>query len=109
MNGAMTARPFCFMSQFWGQRYRDYFVDYCLPSLLAPDNLPRLRAEDGHCFLIATPSEDWEKIVNLPIMKKLRVFATPTLIETPAPTDFELCSHSPASDIFIKAPLRGGL
>lgn len=87
MNGPTTPRPFCFMSQFWGRRYRDYFVDYCLPSLLAPDNIPRLRAEDGHCFLIATPPEDWEQIAHLPIMEKLRPFATPTLIETPAPLD----------------------
>ena len=87
MNGPTTARPFCFMSQFWGQRYRDYFVDYSLPSLLAPDNLPRLRAEDGHCFLIATPREDWEQIVSLPIIDRLRPFATPILIETPAPAE----------------------
>ncbi len=87
MNDATISRPFCFMSQFWGQRYRDYFVDYSLPSLLAPENLPRLRAEDGHCFLIATPREDWEQIVNLPIMDRLRPFATPTLIETPAPAE----------------------
>jgi hypothetical protein len=80
----MTARPFCFMSQFWGRRYREYFVDYCLPSLLAADNLPRLRAEEGHCFLIATPREDWEQIVNLPVVQRLQAFATPILIETPA-------------------------
>jgi hypothetical protein len=80
-------RPFCFMIQFWGRRYRDYFVNYCLPSLLAPGNLPLLKAEDGHCFLIATPREDWDAIVSLPIFDSLRKFATPVLIDTPPPSD----------------------
>jgi hypothetical protein len=87
MNDVKTVRPFCFMSQFWGERYRDYFVNYAVPSLLAPNNLPLLRAEDGHCFLIATPREDWDEIEHLPIMDKLRGYTTPILIETPAPAD----------------------
>ena len=85
-----TGRPFCFMTQFWGERYRDYYVDYCLPSLLAPNNLPLLRAKDGHCFLIATPREDWDAIEHLPIIEKLRQFVTPTLVETPAPTNLAM-------------------
>src|ERR1051325_6114482 len=85
MNRQGDARPFCFLSQFWGKTYRDYFVDYCLPSLLAPNNVPLLRAEDGHCFLIATPREDWEAIEHLPIMQELRSHTTPVLIEMPAP------------------------
>jgi hypothetical protein len=87
MSVSATARPFHFMTQFWGTRYRDYFVDYCLPSLLASDNLPLLRAGDGHRFLIATPREDWLRIESLPITQKLRAFATPTLIETPPPAE----------------------
>jgi len=77
------------MVQFWGRRYRDYFVDLCLPSLLAPDNLPLLRAADGHQFLIAAPREDWDSIEHLPIMDRLRRYAPPKLVETPPPADNE--------------------
>jgi hypothetical protein len=78
-------RPFCFMVPFWGQRYRDYFVDRCLPSLLAPGNLPLLRAADGHRILIATTRADWEAISNLRLMDRLRSYATPTLVDIPSP------------------------
>jgi Carbohydrate esterase, sialic acid-specific acetylesterase len=79
------AQPFFFMVPFWGERYRRYYVDNLLPSLLAPNNLPLLRAEDGHRFLLATTREDWDAIIDLPIMKGLRQHAAPTLIEIPRP------------------------
>ena len=79
------SRSFFFMVPFWGERRR-YFVDRLLPSLLAPNNLPLLRAFQGHRLLIATTPEDWAAIIDLPIMKRLREYATPTLIEIPHPT-----------------------
>ena len=78
-------RPFCLMLLFWGQRYRDYFVDLCLPSLLAPNNLPLLNSTDGHRLLIATTAEDWAAIKDLPGMRTVRDFVTPTLIEISNP------------------------
>lgn len=69
------------MIPFWGQRYREYFVDLCLPSLLAPNNIPLLRAEDGHRFLVATTREDWDVIKNMPIMDRLRHHVTLVWIE----------------------------
>jgi hypothetical protein len=79
-------RPcFDFMVAFWGQRYREYFIDFCLASLLAPNNLPLLRSDDGHRFLIATTSEDWRAILDLAVFKQLRKYATPTLIEHAMP------------------------
>jgi Carbohydrate esterase, sialic acid-specific acetylesterase len=87
MNTTAHARPFCFMVPFWGERYRNYFVDLCLPSLLAPRNLPLLCAADGHRFLLATTRADWDGITNLPIMEKLRHYAAPTLVEIPHPAD----------------------
>ena len=74
-------RPFYFMVPFWGERYRRYFTDNLLASLLAPNNLPLLRAEDGHRFLLATTREDWDAIIDLPIMARMRPHVTPTLIE----------------------------
>jgi len=73
------------MVHFWGPRYRDYFVDLCLPALLAPENLPLLRAAERHRFLIATTAADWAAIERLPIMEKLRLYATPTWLEIADP------------------------
>jgi hypothetical protein len=87
VNSVLKRRPFCFLTQFWGQRYRDYFVDFCLPSMLAPGNLPLLKAADGHRFLIAAPIEDWDAIEHLPGMERAREHVTPILIETPAPSE----------------------
>jgi len=81
MSDSKVKRPFYFMVPFWGERYRNYFVDLCLPSLLSPNNISLLRVEDGHCFLIATTREDWQAIEHLPIMERLRQHAMPTLIE----------------------------
>jgi hypothetical protein len=82
-DGAQNLRPFYFMVPFWGERYRNYFLDYCLASLLAPNNLGLLRAAEGHKFLIATTREDWQAIERLPIMETLRAHATPVFVEIP--------------------------
>jgi len=79
--GAKDVRPFYFMVAFWGKRYRDHFVNRCLPSLLAPNNFPILRAEDGHRLLIATTLEDWKAIDSLPIMDLTRKYVMPLLVE----------------------------
>jgi hypothetical protein len=77
----IVQRPFNFMVPFWGQRFTEYFVDLCLPSLLAANNIALLRPEDGHRFLMATTREDWKAIEALPIMDRLRRHAIPTLVE----------------------------
>src|SRR5271156_1535988 len=93
MDSGSVKRPFYFMVPFWGQRYREYFVDLCLPSLLAPNNIPLLRAEDGHRFLIATTREDWGAIEHLPIMDRLRQHATPDWIEVDYPMSTDSEAH----------------
>jgi hypothetical protein len=78
-------RPFYFMIPFWGAAYREYFVDMCLPSLLAPHNFPILNADQGHRFLIATTKADWAAIENLPIIQTMRKHVTPVLLEIEPP------------------------
>jgi hypothetical protein len=82
---AATKRPFCFMVAVWGQPYCQSLIDFCLPSLLAPDNLPRLDAAAGHRLLIATTRQDWERIEHLPVMERIRRHVTPTLLEIGTP------------------------
>jgi len=89
-------RPFHFMVAFWGERYRDYFVDLFLPSLLAPNNLPLLQAEEGHRFFIAAPREDWKAINELPIMERLRRHAEPRWVEIDSPSESEMAGDAHA-------------
>lgn len=86
------------MVPFWGQQYREYFVDRCLPSLLAPNNLPLLDQKDGHRFLIAAPREDWNAIASLPILNRLRRHAIPTWIEIEPPS---IASESSTRDQYF--------
>jgi hypothetical protein len=69
------------MVPFWGRRYRDYFVELALPSLLAPGNLGSLRRADGHRFFIATTREDWAAIDGLPAMEHLRRHAETVFLD----------------------------
>jgi hypothetical protein len=77
-------RPLHLMVAFWGARYRDYLVDLCIPSLLAPGNLSILSAEDGHKFFFATTDEDWNEIQRLPIIKRLAQHARPVHVRIEA-------------------------
>ena len=54
------ARPFCFCVVVWGEQFRNYFLQYCLPSLLAPGNIPALAGERPAEYIIATTAEDWQ-------------------------------------------------
>lgn len=80
-----AVRPFIFMITFWGPSYRQYFVDRCLASLLAPGNFPQLHAQDGHRLLIATTADDWRAIAQLPIMQAIRQYVTPIHLEIESP------------------------
>jgi hypothetical protein len=79
-----TLRPFYFIVVVWGQNFRDYFLDFCLPSLLSPNNIPALRNRRGK-FLICTTSEDWRVMETTPIFALLRRYIEPVLVEIPLP------------------------
>lgn len=89
-------RRFHFMVGFWGERYRNYFVDLCLPSLLSPGNLPLLRAADRHCYFIATTREDWNAIQDLPILQRMRQHVEAKFIEITLPPEV------PTADVRLK-------
>jgi len=52
-------RGMYFIVVLWGERFRNYFLDYCLPSLLAPGNIPALENKTKSKFLICTTEDDW--------------------------------------------------
>ena len=80
--GASERDPaFCFMMVVWGERYRTYFSDYCLPSLLAPDNIPCIANKQASKFAIATTAEDWAELNKLDVFAALRAHIEPVLLE----------------------------
>jgi hypothetical protein len=81
---AKALRPFYFIVVFWGERFRNYFLNFCLPTLLAPGNIPSL-LNRGNKFVICTTIEDWALIQNVPIFELLKAYIEPVLIEIPWP------------------------
>ena len=55
----LKKRPIFFFVVFWGARFRCYFANVLLRSLLAPGNLPVLARSDGHKLLVCCPEDDW--------------------------------------------------
>jgi hypothetical protein len=59
----------------WGQRFVDKFMDYCLPSLLAPGNIPALARKRNVVHSIVTTEADRDRIVAHPTFARLRKVA----------------------------------
>ncbi len=77
-------RGFYFIVVVWGERFRDQFLEYCLPSLLSPGNLPTLNTRQPSKFLIATRPDDWEAMRATAIFGQLERFVAPVFIEIPS-------------------------
>src|SRR5215468_2419346 len=77
-------RPFYFVVVLWGQRFRDYFLDYCLPSLLSPGNFPSLSTSAPSTLVIATQPGDWAAMKTTAIFQELERYVVPVMAELPA-------------------------
>lgn len=87
-------RPFYFVVVFWGERFRNYLVDFCLPSLLSPHNIPVLPPGGRDKFIFCTTAEDWHALAGTKIFGLLKEHIEPYLIEIPpAPPDRSGCEH----------------
>ena len=90
----LLARGFYFIVVVWGERFCDYFLEYCLPSLLSPGNIPALRTRSPSKFLIATRPEDWERMRATAIFREMEKFVTPVFFEIPpCPPGRSGCEH----------------
>ena len=62
--------PIYLFLTLWGLKYTDYFVNYCIPSLLSKGNIPSV-INPKNRFLIACPEREWnllqkkETFINL--------------------------------------------
>jgi hypothetical protein len=87
-------RPFHFIIVLWGERFRNYFLDYCLASLLAPGNIPALSASQPNKFIIATRPDDWAAIKAAPIFRLMERYITAVFLEIPpCPPGRSGCEH----------------
>lgn len=87
-------RPFYFIVVVWGKQFRDYLTDYCIPSLLAPNNIPKLLNNSQNKFLLCTTQEDWKILVEHPTIHQLKQYMEPVLIEIPLPKPgVSSCQH----------------
>lgn len=80
-----SLRPFYFIIVVWGDRFINYLVRYCLPSLLAPENIPALSNNTINKFLFCTTNADWARLQNETSFKLLAQYITPVFIEIPLP------------------------
>jgi len=79
----MLDRPFHIGVVLWGERFRDDFLDYCLPSLMAPGNVPAISTRQRSKFLIATLPEDWAAMTAASIFQRMARYIEPVFIEIP--------------------------
>jgi tetratricopeptide (TPR) repeat protein len=90
----MLDRPFYFTVVFWGERFRNYFLDLCLPTLLSPGNLPALATAQRSKFLIWTRPDDWAAMKASPIFRLLEQYVDPVFgAIPPCPVGTSPCVH----------------
>lgn len=69
-------RSFAVMGSIaWGEAFVDKFMNYHVPSLLAPGNIPALARRKKVIHSIVTTERDRQRIVAHPVFKRLRRFA----------------------------------
>jgi len=89
---ARTLRPFYFIVVVWGERFTEFLLNFCIPSLLSPNNIPALVNRGKNKFLIATTHEDWERMERRPIFQLLKQYVEPVFISIP-PRPADVGSH----------------
>jgi hypothetical protein len=87
-------RPFYLIVVVWGERHSGYLLDFCIPSLLAPGNLPSLANRSGNRFLIATTTQDRARLERAAVLARLREYAEPVWLEIAPPAEgVAACVH----------------
>jgi hypothetical protein len=80
-------RPFYLVLVVWGETYRNYFLEYCLPTLLAPGNIPAVARKRPMKYLMATTRKDWDAMRSTAIFRAMEEHVEPIFIELPDGTD----------------------
>jgi hypothetical protein len=70
-----------FLITFWGKAFVDLTCRLALASLLAPNNIPGMRAKNSSRFLFCAPRRDWEYLQLHPIFQQVERYIAAELIE----------------------------
>jgi len=62
----------CMAVTVWGDEYIDLFLNYSVPSLLSPHNIPNIKNKEIYEFLIWTDEKDMERLNQSPAVSDLR-------------------------------------
>jgi hypothetical protein len=73
-------KEYVFITPVWGDGHTKLFLDVCLPSLLARDNIPALSKRSKVKYFIYIKSPADSSITKAPILKKLQEFVEVSLI-----------------------------
>ncbi|WP_421999492.1 hypothetical protein [Reyranella sp.] len=68
----------------WGESFVDKFMNYCLPSLLAPGNIPALAKKGSAVVSIVTTEADRDRMITHPAFARLKEVAEPVFTCFPA-------------------------
>ena len=91
---AELSRPFYFIVVVWGERFRNFLLELCLPTLLSARNIPALNTRPRSKFLLCTRPEDWAAMQAAPIFQLLQRYVDPVYLEIPAcPAGTSACLH----------------
>lgn len=83
---ARVLRPIYFVVVVWGEDFTDLLLQFCIPALLSPNNIPALHNR-GNRFLIATTDEDWKRIEIHPIVSLLKRYVELVFIRISPPAE----------------------
>src|SRR5689334_14703497 len=67
-----THVPIYFSLVVWGEAYVRMFLEFCLPSLLAPANLPAIRHRAGSRFVLHARAADLPVFERSPAFQRLK-------------------------------------
>src|SRR6185312_942562 len=74
-----------FLTVFWGNQFRATFTDFCLPSLLADQNIPTVKNRRESRFVVVTTPADWAEFTRHPIFERLSRLIETVYVELDVP------------------------
>lgn len=108
-------KPIYFTIVVWGDVHVGYLLDYCLPSLLAPNNIPKLELGRKNKFIICTTQADWIRIKTHPVYKAFIEYINVVFIEIPPPPPGKsgcqhmAVGHKMATEMMWQDKVYGGI
>ena len=108
-------KPIYFNVVVWGEEHTGYLLNYCIPSLLAPNNIPKLVLGKQNKFILCTTKEDWIRIQNSEIYALFIQYIEVVFKEIPPPPpdksgcQYMAVGHKIATDMMWQDKVYGSI